>query len=566
MTTNVANTGAFFLARALKEHGVTRAFGLCGDHINSLYRAASLEGIEIIGTRSESGAVHMADAWARVTGTLGVAFVTGCPGHTNALTGMAVASNATSPVLVISGLTPVDQRERGGSQVLEQGALASPVTKWSLEVPSSEHLAEMVAKAIQIATTGSPGAVSLSVPTDVLDYPVSADASDSPDDHIREVVQRTPVRPDITLQQSVLTDIHQLLEAARTPIIIMGNGARHTANDGLAQAASRLGVPVFTIDQARGLLPDDGEICFGYADPLFNRTFREAQRADTILLIGSSIDFHTCFGRKQLIDPKVRIIQISDDATVLNQCRQSQLTLFGPPAPIFAEIASKLDKLPQEAWLAWRNELKENFAKAKAGWRAEAEKYAQGDDTIHPLQLCRSLDRHRTADTSIMIDAGDFVHWPRAYFPALAPGRWMDAVLIGNLGGSLPLGIGSQIAHDKGQTWVFIGDGGFAFYSWDLEVAVQKQLPIKIILGNDAAWGIEKRLQLNHYGAHVGCELSEIRYDRFAEMLGAKGFHVDHIRDLDATVDQFISTPGPALLNVGIRKMASRPLADFQRY
>ncbi|PLC49862.1 hypothetical protein CR159_11285 [Pollutimonas subterranea] len=565
MTTDIVNTGAYFLARALKQHGVTRAFGLCGDHINSLYRAAALEGIEIIGTRSESGAVHMADAWARVTGTLGVAFVTGCPGHTNALTGMAVATNATSPVLVISGLTPTDQRERGGSQVLEQGDLARPVAKWSLEVPSSEHLAEMVVKAIQIATTGSPGAVSLSVPADVLDLPVTSAPRDYPGDHVRDVVRRKPVRPNVSLQAEVLDDIEQLLKAAKTPIMILGSGARHTVTDDLQRAITRLGIPVFTIDQARGLVPDDGQNCFGYADPFFNRIFRAAIRADTILLVGSTIDFHTCFGREQLIKPDVNIIQISDDATHLNRCRQNQLSVLGPPSPVLVELADKLNVAP-EAWVTWRNELKEQFAAEKGDWAVQAEKHAAVDDSIHPLQVCRSLDRHRTSDTGIIIDAGDFVHWPRAYFSALAPGRWMDAVLIGNLGGSLPLGIGSQIAHDAGQTWVFIGDGGFAFYSWDLEVAVQKQLPIKIILGNDAAWGIEKRLQLNEYGAHVGCELARIRYDRFAEMMGAKGFHVDRVQDLDAVIDEFIAAPGPALLNVGIREMASRPLADFRRY
>src|SRR5690606_26509837 len=117
-----------------------------------------------------------------------------------------------------------------------------------------------------------------------------------------------------------------------------------------------------------------------------------------------------------------------------------------------------------------------------------------------------------------------------------------------------------------GQTWVFIGDGGFAYYSWDLEVAVEKKLPLKIILGNDAAWGIEKRLQLNLYGEHVGCELRQIRYDRYAQMIGATGIYVDNVNDLDAAVDQLMAADGPALLNVNIRSMAGRPLADFKRY
>lgn len=567
MTESISGTGAQFLAQTLRAHGVKRVFGLCGDHINSLYRAASLEGIEIIGTRSESGAVHMADAWARVTGQLGVAFVTGCPGHTNALTGMSVATNAASPVLIISGLTPVNQRERGGSQVLEQGQLARPIAKWSLEVPDAEHLAEMTNKAIQIATTGTPGAVSLSVPTDVLDEPALI-KKDRPTDHTRSVLRRKPAGVNVTLPSDVLADILGLLKSAKKPALVLGNGARHSNHGELGAAVAKLGIPAFTIDQARGLIPDDGDLCFGYADPLFCRTFREVINADVLILAGSTIDFHTCFGRSQLLRDDVKIIQIHDNPALLNQCRQSELTVLGPAAAVLSHIADSVGDLPSSsAWLGWRDSLRRIYAAAQTDWQVQLDRLANDSESgIHPLQLCASLNRHRTDDTGIIIDAGDFVHWPRGYFPALKQGRWMDAVLIGNLGGSVPLGIGSQLAHGNGQTWTFVGDGGFAFYAWDLEVAVEKKLPLKIILGNDAAWGIEKRLQLNHYGAHVACELREIRYDRFAELVGATGIYVDSVDNLDEAVDKLVAVDGPALLNVKIRSMAGRPLADFPRY
>ncbi len=564
-TTDITGTGAYYMARALREHGVQRVFGLCGDHINSLYRATALEGIEIIGTRSESGAVHMADAWARTTGQLGVAFVTGCPGHSNALTGMAVATNAGSPVLVVSGFTPSNQRERGGSQVMHQADLARPVSKWALEVNDGTHMAEMVGKAIRIATTGTPGAVNLSVASDIMDEPVPA-GPDYPEDHIRAVTRRDPVRTAASLPADALGDIHSLLMKAEKPVIILGNGARTDGGD-FIDLSRRIGAPVFTIDQARGLVPDDGEIGFGYADPLFNRTFREIIGADLILLAGATIDFHTCFGREQLLRPDVCIVQASEDPSLLNQCRQGELSIVGPASALLAAAAHivEANKLKQR-WQPWFNHIRTHYANTRKDWADQVRAASSTDDSIHPLQLCASLERHRTTDTGIMIDAGDFVHWPRAYFPAMRQGRWMDAVLIGNLGGSLPLGIGSQLAHDKGQTWVFIGDGGFAFYSWELEVAVEKKLPLKIILGNDAAWGIEKRLQLNAYGAHVGCELRRIRYDHYAQMLGATGIYVSQASELDDAVDKLIAAEGPALLNVDIRPMAGRPLADFKRY
>jgi len=565
MSIDINGTGAFYLAKTLSAHGVTRIFGLCGDHINSLYRAASLEGIEIVGTRSESGAVHMADAWARVTGQLGVVFVTGCPGHSNALTGMAVATNAGSPVLVISGFTPANQRERGGSQVMHQEDMARPVTKWALEVPDGAHISEMTGKAIRIATTGTPGAVSLSVPSDILDEPVTVGA-DNPSDHCRPVMRRFPAKVNALISDEVKRDIQSVLSDAKKPVIILGNGARTSGKD-VQALVGRTGIPAFTIDQARGLVPDDGVVGFGYADPLFNRTFREIISADVMLLIGTGVDFHTCFGREQLLQEHVRIVQISEDERILNQCRQSEIAIVGPASALLCAAVEIIEEQAlANQWKPWLVHLQDNYANARNAWADQCRELSAEQGGIHPLQLCVSLERHRTADTGIMIDAGDFVHWPRAYFPALRQGRWMDAVLIGNLGGSVPLGIGSQLAHGHGQTWVFIGDGGFAYYSWDLEVAVEKKLPLKIILGNDAAWGIEKRLQLNLYGEHVGCELRHIRYDRYAEMIGATGIYVDNVNDLDAAVDKLMAAEGPALLNVNIRSMAGRPLADFKRY
>ena len=564
MNHDITSTGAQFLARALKKHGVRRVYGLCGDHINALYRALTLEEIQVVGTRTESGAVQMADAEARVSGRLAVAVVTGCPGHTNALTGLSIAQNAQSPVLLISGLTPVDQRDRGGSQVLHQADLARPVTKWALEVPSAMHMAEIVTKAIHIASSCTPGPVSLSVSADVLEHQITA-GKDNPADHLRPVISRAPLPVTVSLAGESLELVRKLVEGASRPVLVLGTGARRDGSSQRAQATvERLAMPVFTIDQARGLVPDDGRLCFGYADPLFSRTFREVLDADLVILAGAAIDFHSCFGREQLLSSDVKILQITEDPVLLNQCRQSELAIQAPPMQVLAALAETVGAVSGR-WSQWLGRMQRTYAENRDLWTVQCHGF-DTDNTIHPLQVCTSLQRHQKADTGIIIDAGDYVHWARGFFPALAPGRWMDAVLIGNLGGSIPLGIGSQMAHGNGQTWAFIGDGGFGFSSWDLEVAVERNLPLKIFLGNDACWGVEKRLQQGAYGVDVGCDLREIRYDKFAEMLGATGVYVDDVKDLDAAVDRVVAAPGPALLNVRIRSGAGRPLADFPRY
>jgi len=559
---DVMGSGAGEIARAMKALGVEQAFGVCGDHVNSLYRACAIYGIEIIGVRSESAAVQMADGFARATGFPGVAIVTGGPGHTNAVTGLAVAQSAASPVVVLSGLTPIVQRERGGQQVLHQADIVRTVTKQALEVPEASHLAEAVARAFRIASAPTPGPVSLSVAVDVL----AARASDAG--------RRYHVGPLPRAESGWAGVEHRELDAAaeaiaraERPCLVVGSGAWPAfGEDALRKAVRLSGLPAFTIDQARGLVPDDGELGFGYADPIFNRTFRELRRCDVVVLLGAHVDFHTCFGGPQLLDPDCTVVQVHADPARIGTARASDIALTGPVRPLFEALATRLQQQgPSDAHARWRKELSAAFAAGKAEWAQRLDELAPGEG-VHPLQVCASLEQHIGERSAIMIDGGDFVHWPRAYFGAHRVGHWMDAVLMGNLGGALPLGIGAQVAFPDDPVWIFTGDGGFGFYSWELATAVERRLPIKVIVGNDAAWGIEKRLQLNEYGQDVGCDLPYARYDRFAEVVGARGFHVDAPEQLDGVLAAMALEKGPCLLNVDIRKLAGRPLADFPRY
>jgi acetolactate synthase-1/2/3 large subunit len=558
------DTGAFEAARALRANGVDRVFGVCGDHINALYHALASTGIDIVGTRSEAAAVQMADGYARATGRAAVVAVTGGPGHTNAITGLSVAQSAQSPVVLISGLTPVTQRERVGQQVLHQAEMVKSVTKWAMEVDDADHVAQYVARALTVASEGTPGPVSLSIPVNVFTQPTARSPA-------YEVAPR-PVQHH-SGSKTFAAGLHDLaarIAQAQRPVVVLGSGVRaHGAAAEFLAAMQRLALPVFTIDQARGLVPDDGVVGFGYADPLFNPVFRELREADLLILAGARVDFHLCFGASQLVPPQIAVAQITSDPAHLDVGRRADLAILGDARMVLTELANSTapaDRRPAHA--AWSRHLQQRFHQWRDSWSERLGKLErpEGSDGVHPLELCMSLQRHFTDHTAVMIDAGDFVHWARSFFPARKPGHFTDAVLTGNLGGALPLGMGTQMAFPEDPTWVFIGDGGFAFCGWDLSVAVERKLPIKVIVGNDASWGIEKRLQLQEFGAHYGCDLPRIRYDRFAELLGARGLFVSTRADLDSVVDEFCRLPGPCLLNVELTPMAGRPLNDFARY
>jgi len=551
--------GALCVAQALRAHGIDRVYGVCGDHINSLYAALRDAGIELIGMRTESGAVQMADGYARATGRPAVAMVTGGPGHTNAITGLAVAHAAASPVILISGLTPVKYLHRGGQQVMEQARIAAPVTKEARELSHAEHLWEDIAQAFRKATSGTPGPVSLSIPTNVLNQQIAF-----PERKHRGLPSGN-IQAAGTLNESILSQTKDLISSARHPVIILGSQAwGPEVPPDLYAALQKWKVPVFTIEQARGLVPDDGQTGFGYADPFFNATFRELIRADLIVLAGTQIDFHSCFGGPQLLDPAARILQIHPDPTRLDMCMPSDIAVCGAPAEILIQLARDVTLHPESD--QWMTHVRQTHGRSSVHWQTMLESLPSQPDSVHPLALCMELSLHVTRRTGIVIDAGDFVHWPRAFFSAQTPGHWMDGSLMGNLGGSLPLAMGMQQAFPNDAVWAFVGDGGFGFYSWELATAVEQKLPIKVIVGNDRAWGIEKRLQLDEYGHDTGCDLPYTRYDQYAELVGAKGFHLHNSSALKDVVAEFVATPGPALLNVDIPRLAGRPLLHFQRY
>lgn len=563
MHKTAGRSGADLLAEALRSMGLRRAFGVCADQTNPIFIGLAQRGIEVIGARNESGAIHMADGSARATGELGVAIVGGGPGHVASVAGVAVAQSAASPVLLISGQPPLEVRERNGHQILYQADIMRSLSKWSLEIVSPEVLAEFVARGWRVALAGKPGPICLSIPIDVLEAPVPPAGGGGPADYrVKPLARRAEMLSAITCEG--IAEARALLATAKKPVMIIGGGAWWEISQAVLDAAvSKLEMPVFTLDQARGLIPDDGVRCFGYAHPSFNRTFRRMAEADVVLIVGTEVFMHTGAPRKKLFHPDSRIIQLHSDARQIGIVRAADVAVTGALEPALTQLVDRLWKEPQAAAAqgAWLQEIRNSYRENRKEWDDLYARHVSAE-AIHPIQLCRSFERHLKPDVRIVIDGGDFVHWPRLYFPARGAGHWMDGAELGMLGASLPVGIGAQMAAPAGQTWVFIGDGGLNYYAWELATAVQYKVPIKVIVGNDACWGVERRLQTEHYGRTVAVDLEETRFDRFAQLVGAEGFRVERPKELDSVVDAFVASPGPSVLDVRIPRDCGRPLLD----
>lgn len=539
-------TGADAAAAALKAGGVTRVFALCGDQVNSLFHALAAAGIEIIGARHESAAVQMADGWARATGTPGVAVVTGGPGHTNAVTGAAVAQGAQSPVLILSGQAAKARRDRGGNQSLHQADIMQPVVKWAIEAEDGGGVAELVARALVATCTGTPGAVSLSIPVNIADAPLPANALPS-----------YPTHDDGTLAASdaAIAEAARILRAAQRPVLVLGGNAfQHAPHAELAAVVRKLGIPTYTNGQARGVVADDGDVCFGFASPLFNASFKDAAAADAWLVVGTAVDYNIA----SVVSPAAHVVQVHRDARQLGVGRLPAVAIAGDSVSTLAALARAIAS-PPPAWAVWRNECGARYREQQTYWARLEAMPPRSEPGIHPAAVCAALKRHWTPRVTLVVDVGDFVNWPKACFPALSPARYMDGGALGNLGGALPVGLGAQIARPGEPVWVFSGDGGFGYHGWELALAVERGLPIKVIVGNDSAWGTEMRLQRNRYARDIACTLPPLRYDRYAALQGAHGLHAETPDELPAAIDALMACSGPCLLDIRLAQLAGRP-------
>jgi acetolactate synthase-1/2/3 large subunit len=537
-------TGGDLVIKSLKREGVKRIFGLCGDHVNPIFNACLEYGVEIIDTRHESAAVHMADAWARVTGEPGVAVVTGGPGHTNAMTGLATAHLAGSPVILISGQFNQQLKERNALQEMDQVGLAKPITKWVREVTDTRRIPEFIATAYREAVSGRPGPVNLNIPVDLATAEVEESSVSFP------LPERYRAKTGPSADSNLIEKSITLLKSAEKPVVIAGSGTWWAqASEELQKFIELTKIPLFTIGIARGVVSDFHPFCFGYADTAFNPVAKEIRQADVVLVLGKRIDFRLKYGGPGFFDPKARIIQVDTFPGEIGKNRDVELGILTDARSALKQLATAAGEEKNWGKKAWTDHLR----KVAQDNKAEFAQFEDSDEIpIHPLRLCREVKKWLDEDTTIVFDGGDFVHWCRLALSAQKPGHWLRLGPLAAIGASVPFAIAAKLARPDKQAVVLTGDGAFAFFGWEFHTAVRHKIPIVVIIGNDKGWGLERELQTAIYGKEkvIGCELGLVRYDKVVEALGGHGEFVEKPEELQPALERAFKSGLPACVNV----------------
>lgn len=536
--------GADALAHALRSAGVARVFTLSGNHVMPVFDATIDTGISLLHTRHEAAAVHMADAWARLTGEPGVALVTGGPGHANAVSALYTAQMAEAPVVLLSGHAPRSELGMGAFQEMRQAEMAAPVTKASWVCASADEVATDLARAIRIARSGRPGPVHLSLPADLLEQ--AADAARLP----RVQAFEAPVQPlPIAHAQSIFARLRQ----AKRPLVLAGPSCMtKRGRERLLALEAAIAVPVIGMESPRGV-----------NDPSLGAFAQMLAQADCVLLLGKRCDFTLKFGQPPVFDAGCAMLQIDSETAEIERTRHAVGARLSEAyaADTFAAIealatcASGAHDALATSRIAWVKEVRDAIA-----WRPpEWDSVVSGErERLHPVQACRPLQRLLDAhpDSVLVSDGGEIGQWAQACLSA--PNRVINGV-AGSIGSGLAFALAARVAKPDVPVVAVMGDGTFGFHAAEIDTAVRYSLPFVAVVGNDARWNAEYQIQLKGYGADrlVGCELRPTRYDQVCAAFGGHGELVTEAAQLDAAASRARDSGLPACVNVMIEGAAA---------
>jgi acetolactate synthase-1/2/3 large subunit len=526
--------GADLVVRTLVAAGVRYVFTLSGNHIMPIFDATIGTPIELVHVRHEGATVHMADAWARLTGEVGIALVTGGPGHANAVGALFTALAAEAPLVLLSGHAPTDELGLGAFQEMSQADLARPVVKAAWTSTDAANLGHDIARAIRTARSGRPGPVHVSLPSDLLDAVLA--------DRPGLIPKGAAFQPTVNLPADAdITRLAELLAAAERPLVLAGpqfdtRGHR----DLLARIAAAHDVATAVMASPRGL-----------NDPSLGAFAGVVAEADLLVLLGKPLDFTLRFGRPPAIAKTCRIVVVEPDPALLDRAvvtfaDRLELAVPADAVPAAERLATFAPSRPSRR----RGGAEERISHRPAAWR---EAKAATPDMLHPAEMCLAIAEvmSRHPDAILVADGGEIGQWAQAL---IAPSRRVINGVAGSIGAALPFAIAARLAAPGAPVVAVLGDGTFGFHMAEFDTAVRANAPFVAIVGNDARWNAEHQIQLRMYGEAraIGCDLRPTRYDAVATALGGRGELVTDRSGLIRALEAALHAEVPTCLNVMI--------------
>ena len=540
--------GGRILVDALRGHGVEVMFGVPGESYLAVLDALhDTPEIRFINARQEGGATMMADAYGKLTGKPGVAIVTRGPGATNAASGVHVAFQDSTPMILLIGQVGRDMVEREAFQEIDYRRMFGQMAKWVAEIDDAARIPEFMNRAFHTATSGRPGPVVLSLPEDMLTDAVGA----------MDVAGAVPVRAHPG--QAQMAELRERLMAARKPFVIVGGGGwSREACAGILAFAETFNLPVGASfrcqDYFDNLHPNyAGHVGIGI-DPNLAARVRDA---DLLIVVGARLGEMTTSGYSLIDIPRPRqdLVHVYPDAGELNRVYDADQAIVAG-MPEFAAAAARLAPLRDAPpWTA-------DTAACHAGYLEFSTPMAQ-PGAVNLGEIVQFLDARLGPDAIFCNGAGNYTIWVhrfrryRTYRSCLAP-------TSGSMGYGPPAGVAAKLARPDDPVVVFAGDGCFQMTSQELATAVQYDLPILYVVVNNGMYGTIRMHQEREYPVREsGTALHNPDFAELAKACGAFGETVTRTEDFEAAFERAVESGKAALIELRVDPEALTPTATL---
>ncbi len=543
-------SGAEALVRMLQLYGVQHIFGLCGDtslpFYDALYRLD--HGIEHVLTRDERSASYMADAYARVTGRVGICEGPSGGGATYLLPGLVEANESSIPVLGITSDVSVTSRGKYPLTELDQEGLYKPITKWNAVVDRADEIPSTVRSAFRAMTTGRTGAAHIGLPYDVQKQPVPPEEIWAQPEHARYPAWRSGPDPDAVKAAA------DLILSAKNPTFLCGGGVILSgATKEFEALVDLLRAPVAMTVSGHGALSDRHPLALGVVGSNGGviETRQVLDKADAVVIVGcragSTTTEHWKVPRRGIpvvhidVDPQVISANYKTEVALVSDVKLALLALT-------KDIAERIGSRPRDCV-----DGRESVRAAKAVKRERFMKLATSIDTpIRPERIVNTLQNVLPADSIVVADPGTPCPYFSAYFEQVERGRrFITNRAQGALGYSLPAVVGAWYGSPKSRCVAVMGDGSFGFTGGEIETIVRKQIPVMLVVITNGSYGWIKASQRAGYDRrYFSVDFGRVDHASIARAYGIEAWTVEAPEDLEPTMRRALATERPVLVDV----------------
>ena len=533
-------TGAQIVMECLVKEDIKDVFGLPGGANLPLYDVIPQyhQKIRHYLVRHEQSAAHAADAYARVTGEVGVCFLTSGPGATNAVTGIANAWMDSVPVVAITGAVIRGLLGRDGFQEADITGITIPITKHNVLVLEAGDIPRVMKEAFYIARTGRPGPVLVDIPRDVYQEKAEFNYPDRVD--LRGYRPRTDPDPGEVKSAAAL-----IMDSER-PVILAGHGVITShAYQELQALAEGANIPVITTLLGISSFPANHRLYLGMPG-MHGMYWNNIAISESDLVVGIGMRFDDrVTGRLRDFAPKAKIIHIEIDPAEVGKNVRPTATLQGDAKVCLGQLNRQIESRKRSAWFARIAELRRNHPSITI----------RDSDELLPQQVIRGIYEATGGNCFVVTGVGQHQMWAAQFFWHDKPNSWVTSGGLGTMGFEVPAAMGVQVAKPGELVWAICGDGGFQMTLQELAAVAEYGWPIKFAIVNNGSHGMVRQWQHLFYGDNlVASTLRNPDFVKLAEAFGIHGLSARTEKEARLAIDEAMNLEGPVLIDFQVKE------------